>query len=94
MQGLPDSMTEGHQAGDSLALLGVVAAECEQLLAHPTGAAVLLLAHPVVGDHPPHLLTVGQGVGSGLAAASMLQILNAPYECFVHKKTRYTCEID
>ena len=25
-------MTEGHQAGDSLALLGVVAAECEQLL--------------------------------------------------------------
>ena len=56
----------------------MVAAESQQLLANPTGATVLLLAHPVVDDHPPHLLTDGQGAGSGLAAASVLQVLNAP----------------
>ena len=48
MQVLPDSMTKGHQAGDSLALLGVVAAQREQLLANVTGAHLLLLAYPVV----------------------------------------------
>ena len=42
-------MAEGHRADGGLALLGVVAAECEQLLANVTGAHLFLLAYPVVG---------------------------------------------
>ena len=61
----------------------MVAAESQQLLADPTGASVLLLAHPVVGDHPLHLLAAGQGTGSRLAAASVLQVLNAPCSVLV-----------
>ena len=94
LQVLSDSMAEGHQAGGSLALLGVVAAERQQLLANPTGAAVLLLTHPVVADHPPHLLTDGQAAGGGLAAASVLQVLNAPCEVLFIKSPNLLVKID
>ena len=85
LQVLPDPMAEGDGAGESLALLGVVAAERQQLFANPTGAALLLLAHSVVGNYPPHLLTAGQSAGSCLAAASMLQVLDAPSSILFNK---------
>ena len=44
-------MAEGHRADGGLALLGVVAAEREQLLANVTGAHLFLLAYPVVGKN-------------------------------------------
>ena len=42
-----DAVAEGHRADGGLALLGVVAAQREQLLANVTGANLLLLAYPV-----------------------------------------------
>ena len=75
---MPDGKAEGHRAGGFLALLGVVAAERQQLFANHTRATLLLLAHSIVSDYSAHLIATGKAAGGGLAATGVLQVLDAP----------------
>lgn len=72
-----DVEAEGHGALVFLAVLGVVAAEGDKLLAHWTAAVRLALAALGVLDHSLHLLARWQGAVGIAALTGVNQRLDA-----------------
>lgn len=72
-----DIEAEGHGALVLLAVLGMIAAECNELLAHRTATVCLALAALSVLHHTLHLLARWQGAVGIATLAGMHQRLDA-----------------